>query len=284
MAGVDCGEVEFMPVERRSTLREEYMAGVDGVIESCRQRNGKTVYSRVISGHRPDAGCIDWGSVAAGLFNAYPDTFRFVFYTKATGAWLAATPELLLDFNLETGDFKTMALAGTRNAGGTGEWDEKNLRENRFVSEYIAGRLAALGIQVGSAPLETLAYGNIEHLCARIDGTDPLKRYVEILDAISPTPALCGWPKDDAIADIKRFERHSRWCYGGYVAVKSDRRVRAYVVLRCVHFNRNTYCLYGGGGITPMSEPTKELEETENKMRTLRQMINSASTGGLVAE
>ena len=50
------------------------------------------------------------------------------------------------------------------------EWDGKNIRENRFVIEYITDRLKALGVTTEVAALETVAYGEIEHLCANISG------------------------------------------------------------------------------------------------------------------
>ena len=94
-----------------------------------------------------------------------------------------------------TGRLSTVALAGTRRRGIPGEWDEKNLRENRFVSDYIVGQLDNLGIKAEVAPLGEVGYGNISHLCAEISASSTSDMIPTILDAISPTPALCGSPR-----------------------------------------------------------------------------------------
>ena len=268
-----------MPVEKVSTGYGDYITGVEAVIDSCRKRNGKTVYSRVICDSLGLEEYVDWGKTAVDLFNSYSQTFRFLYYTPETGAWLGATPELLLDFDCVSGDFSTVALAGTRLAGSLTEWDEKNICENRYVSDYILAELDQLGIKATISPMETVTYGKIEHLCARISGTAQPDDVFRILDAISPTPALCGWPKADAISDIERCERHSRGCYGGYILVTAGSRWRAYVNLRCVHFDRMSYCLFGGGGITPLSVSEEEFEETSNKTVQLASLIENNRKG-----
>ena len=53
-----------------------------------------------------------------------------------------------------------------------------------------------------------------------------------VLEAINPTPALCGTPTDEALRDIAACELHSRRCYGGYVAVRTPGRLDAFVNLR----------------------------------------------------
>lgn len=262
-----------MDVERHTTTRDEYISGVSAVIESCRRRQGKTVYSRVVCGIDEKDAKIDWGKVAAELFQSHVNCFRYLYYTPQTGAWLGATPELLLDFCHLNGKLSTVSLAGTRRSDISGPWDEKNIQENRFVSDYIVERLSALGISVKAGPLEEVGYGNITHLCSGIVGKSTSECIPKILDAISPTPALCGRPKSDAIDDIVRYERHHRGCYGGYVTVSTRECFMAFVNLRCVHFDSAGYCAYGGGGITPQSVADAEYVETEDKTLPLVSLI-----------
>jgi isochorismate synthase len=266
-----------MPVASQSTSYGDYIAQASRVIESCRMRRGKTVLSRVVCHSVAEDEAVDWGAVAAELFAVHPSTFRFLYYTPATGAWLGASPELLLDFNRATGEFKTISLAGTRAVGTVGEWDDKNIRENRFVENFILEQLHGLGIEASAQSLATLTYGNIEHLCACITGRADEDAYMSILDAISPTPALCGFPKEDAVKDIADNELHQRYCYGGYVGVKTDARYLAFVNLRCAHFSMSQYCIYTGGGITAMSDPEAEHRETSMKMQILHSAILRAT-------
>ena len=100
----------------------------------------------------------------------------------------------------------------------------------------------------------------------------------DILENLSPTPALCGLPRQDAVRDIVMNEYHERICYGGYVAVKTGSHIRAYANLRCSmvapgYFEDGAegwlYNLYSGGGITSMSKIDDEWKEAMTKCRAL---------------
>ena len=264
---------EEMDVQIRSTSKEEYLKAVTDVICQCRERDGKTVYSRIICGMTADDGRTGWGKIAHRFFSRFPLTFRFMFYTPGTKGWMGATPELLLEFDKMTGAFHTVAFAGTRKANGSHQWDAKNIHENRIVSDYILSKLNEIGIKATASELSTVNYGSIEHLCSHIEGITGTGRLSEIIDAINPTPALCGFPKQSAIDDICRFERHKRHCYGGFVAVNGHNTYNAYVNLRCVHFDDTKYAIYGGGGIMPESIPLSEYEETEAKTSFLQTLL-----------
>lgn len=272
VGGSPLASLPEMEVQREGTSLNEYLSGVGHVIERCRQREGKTVYSRIITGDAPQS----WGRVAQRFFSAHPSTFRYIFHTPATKGWMGATPELLLDFNKLSGSFHTVALAGTRRLPSSGElegWDEKNIAENGFVSRYILEHLQSIGCSVESAPMRNLDYGQIQHLCCEISGHAPSLQVGPLIDAINPTPALCGWPREDAVADIREFERHLRLCYGGFIGLDTPHRYLAFVNLRCTHFDSSRFCVFGGGGIVSASHPEAEWDETEAKTRLLRELL-----------
>lgn len=269
-----CRDDAEMTVETRSTTREEYLAGVRKVIDSCRARDGKTVYSRVMCDGFDADNAPRWGEIADELFGKFPQTFRYILYTPATQGWMGATPETLADYSNDTCTLHTVALAGTRPKQPQGVcWDEKNLRENSFVSDYITRHLEALGLEPHTGELHNVGYGNIEHLCAAISCRASAPQLGRIIDSLNPTPALCGYPLNEAIADIERHERHRRGLYGGFIAIKDGHGYHAFVNLRCVHFSDTHYCVYGGGGITASSDPADEYAETEAKTAFLRQLL-----------
>lgn len=259
-----------MHLPDRTTPRDVYLHSVDTISRRCRERNGKTVLSRAICGTLPQDESI--GSIACEFFASYPQTFRHIYFTPSTGCWIGATPEVLLDFDRTTGRFATMAFAGTRRRGSETAWDEKNIGENRFVIDYIAERLHAEGIDVKMSPLTSVAFGDIEHLCCHISGQTSPGKLPETIDAINPTPALCGYPKEDAVKDIKSAEQHQRNCYGGFVAIDDGRRYRAFVNLRCMQILGNRFCIYAGGGIVADSDALAELQETEAKSSRLQHL------------
>lgn len=252
-----------------STTREEYMRGVGEVIGSCRERGGKTVYSRVIAGGKPR---LTYGTIAARLFAAHPDTLRFIYRTPETGCWMGATPELLFDYHRPTRQLHTMAFAGTRPAGTTAEWDRKNVEENRFVVDFITEALGRLATNVNVHDAENVTYGSIEHLCHRITARAEPQMLEEIADALNPTPALCGWPRYIAIADIDRCELHSRECYGGFIGFSHAEGYSAFVNLRSMQFSAEGFRIFGGGGITGSSIPEEEFAETEAKTALLQKL------------
>ena len=265
------GSTDHIPTE--STSLQAYYNATDAAITRCKERNGKTVISRVICGKfnecKPTI-----GNITERLFKKYPNTFRYIYYTPATGGWLAATPETLADIDMDANQVSTMAFAGTRRAGTLSQWDNKNRKENTFVVDYIVNRLQSLGLRAEVSDGENVLFGEIEHLCRRITAKISADVSVEnIIDALNPTPALCGVPIEDAIHDIASLEAHPRGCYGGVVALSTNRRYRAFVNLRCMQFSCRSYCIYGGGGITPDSDTETEYLETEAKTSFLQSLV-----------
>lgn len=258
--------------ESTSTDRAQYLTSVSAIIERLKHDGGKTVISRTTCGSSHG---IDWGKVSQRYFERYPGTFRYLYHSPQTACWLGASPELLYRGNLN--NVETMALAGTRRP--TDEpWDSKNTEEHAIVTEFIARKLSDAGLTVNISSTETLNYGVIQHLLTRISGKGRYPGHAHVLDRLSPTPALAGYPLDKARLDIETAERHDRRCYSGYVAVNDGDRMEAYVNLRCVNFDKDRWCIYTGGGITAKSSPDDEWRESEIKASVLKQIIESSAS------
>lgn len=273
--------------------KEDYLAAVAEIASRCEARDGKTVYSRVISGANP---LLDIPMAARELFYAFHDSFGFLYYTPMTGCWLGASPETLLDFDIDTRRVSTMAFAGTRSLCEPHvPWDEKNLRENRFVADYICDKFRSLGIEPQISDAYTVRYGAIEHL--RRDITAILPETIEfhqLLDRLNPTPALCGTPLDAAINDINTFEKHTRGCYGGFVGIRQNytfdeatsvfyevpynyRGFKSFVNLRSARLSTQPdgrFEIIAGGGIISRSVPLTEWAETEAKASRLLSILS----------
>mgnify|MGYP000805966984 FL=1 len=266
-------QTSVMTMCQTSTPASHYLAAVKDISERCRTRNGKSVYSRVICGTTDEA--IGWGQRADEFFSRFPDTFRFIYFTPATLGWMGATPEILLNFDKRSGRFSTMSLAGTRPSSAAGSWDDKNVEENNFVTEYIVAQLQDIAEEIKVSPANGLRYGSVVHLLHTRSGKADKESIPALIKAINPTPALCGIPKADAIKDISELELHDRNCYGGYIAVDTPDRFIAFVNLRCVQFSGSRFCAYAGGGITGASIPEDELAETNAKLSRLLPVLTS---------
>lgn len=259
-----------------NTLKDKYLDDLSSVIDDLKANGGKTVISRAI---QSSFSGIDWIKVAERLFDRFPEALCYVFFHPALGSWMGATPELLLKTYTDRRDYETMALAGTKRLDE--QWDDKNRDEQRMVTDYITDALTPLSDIMHVSPTETLRYGVIEHLCTRIGGktkSDVCRN--DILDRLSPTPAVGGFPKARALAVIDRVEAHERGCYGGYLTFSDGESVESYVILRCLRFDNDGYTAYTGSGITAMSDPEKEWLETEAKATPLIDIVESVINEG----
>lgn len=256
-----------------STDENVYKQSLNELIASLKIRGGKTVISRIISG---ECDIIDWAEAADRLFDLYQDSFCHIYYHPVTGAWLGATPEVLVCSEKHGRAISTMALAGTKPVNAA--WDDKNFKEQQMVTDFISERLLPLCDTIDVAQVTDLNYGSLSHLCTQIHGNRKENiTHPDLCDALSPTPAVAGLPQEVAIAEISKIESHKRLCYGGYVTVENDDKssIISYVNLRCVHFSRNRFNIYAGGGITAQSLPGQEWEETEAKAKVLKEIIYS---------
>lgn len=252
----------------------DYLANVAELVASHHGRkNEKTVLSRVITGYVDLSHIIE---SCKNLFAANPDAFCLMMQTADRKIWLMATPELLLD--VRGSRFVSMALAGTRPAADPeAVWDEKNRVEQQIVSRYISDVLTSLRIKFASFEPETLQSNNIEHICTKFEGhLSPDTDIQTLIDGLSPTPAVCGYPVEQAKKNIARYENHKRGFYTGYTVVElPDGTTRVYVNLRCACIDADTgkYAIYVGSGITADSDPQSELIETNLKADPMRKIF-----------
>lgn len=250
-----------------------YKERVDRIVDFHRRSGfGKTVFSRVIEGETELELLI---VNAESLFDMNPDAFCLLAMTAAGEVWLMATPELLLD--MKGSRFTTMALAGTRMAGSHEPWDTKNNDEHSIVRNYICDSLDGLRIEYEVSETKTRKSNNVEHLCTMIEGcVDSDINAETILDTLSPTPAVCGYPREDARVNISNLEDHPRRFYTGYTVVTTpDGELRAFVNLRCACIDTSTgrFLVYTGGGITKDSDSEDEWNETQLKAASLVEVL-----------
>lgn len=241
---------------------EEYLNGVSAVIADLASTGGKTVIARTIHGHTTRS----LGIIADEVFEANPNAFC-VLMRRGGEYWLAASPELLLDLDVSTGQFTTMSLAGTRRRGLTEDWDDKNRDEQDMVTRFITDTLNKASLIITDCDTTTLISNNIVHICTTIRGrglhADEVDRLLEVL---SPTPALCGMPRERALRHIARYEAEPRRLYGGYFGLRTKERVLYHVMLRCCRLTSDgRFTIYTGSGITRLSDPADELRETTLK-------------------
>lgn len=226
------------------------------------------------------------------LFNRacclYPRMFIALVSTNRGGTWLMATPEVLLEG--QGREWRTIALAGTMRltdeqlsfdtpecpaAQDTIEWSSKNIREQRYVASYIREKLSSLTSEITETEPYTTRAGRLVHL--RSDFRFRLRKgegIGRLIQALHPTPAVCGIPQGDTYDFIRRNEGFDRKYYSGFAGrVNRNGDTNLFVTLRCMQITDNGYSLYAGGGLLRDSIEEAEWAETEAKMETMRKCI-----------
>lgn len=250
------------------TTRKEHSAMVGRVVEEIMKGNiSKCVVSRVIN--RP--GRVNLGETFLNLCAAYPSAMVFCFYSPETGLWLGATPEKLL--SCHDGRLTSMALAGTMAVGENAGWDNKNIGEHRIVVSFIEDVLRSVGLDPENFSMETVEAGPVKHLRTRIEAESPpltASRLADLTERLSPTPALSGFPRDNAMRLIGEIEKHERGYYGGYFGFyRNEKDFDFFVNLRSMLVEPDSFHIFAGGGIMEESRAEDEWEETERKAGTL---------------
>ncbi len=216
------------------------------------------------------------------LCQRYPQAFVSLVAIPGVGTWLGATPELLLA--VDHCGLTTMALAGTQARPvdrplTSVQWGPKERQEQGFVSAYVREffqRQGIVGVQEQGPT--TVAAGNLVHLRTtfRVDLPEPAQLNLanQVLHDLHPTSAVCGMPKDKALAFILAHEGYDRSFYSGFLGpLHLEGGSSLYVNLRCMQLWQSHASLYVGGGVTAESEPCAEWEETSLKAQTLLSVL-----------
>ena len=200
----------------------------------------------------------------------YPRMMICLVYTPQSGLWLAATPEILLAGKDHR--WQTIALAGTMKYEEELRWSDKNIQEQRYVATYITRQLEQFTHDFTEEGPRTARAGHLAHLRSDFLFSLPDESVVgDLLQALHPTPAVCGLPKQEAFRFIQQNEHHDRSYYSGFLGpLFLHRQTHLFVTLRCMQLFRDGYRLYAGGGLLKDSVEEQEWQETETKLDTIR--------------
>lgn len=212
----------------------------------------------------------------ASLKDVSPSQFVFGIQPEEGTAFIGASPERL--FRRIDNTIECEALAGTRPRGRTDEEDtalgeqllgsEKDRREHGYVLDTIMNTIATLcDGDIVEDQISLLKLPRVQHLMARFKGeltkglTDS-----DILEALHPTPAVGGLPRDKAIRHISVLEQFDRGWYAGPVGWIGARSTEFAVGIRSGLIADSSLSLYSGAGIVKGSDAESEWQEIENKM------------------
>ena len=261
-----------LPINKPQCYSQEgYLEKAEKFIREIQKKQlSKAIFSRVKS-HSSEARVDE---IFDSLHKRYPSAFVYLISSEHFGTWIGATPETLITCDDVTGE--TVALAGTKKADDASPWGEKEKFEQQFVTDFIEEQLESLSVKsiFKEGPKDRVA-GPVKHLETSfqfsMNGVNP----IIVANKLHPTPAVSGLPQKEAIDLINSLEDHDRSLYAGCIGVVGD-QTKLFVNLRCAQYLNQEYFLYLGGGFTEDSEAIKEWEETENKSRTLLDILENS--------
>ena len=197
-------------------------------------------------------------------------SFDFAFSPYGQDFFIGCSPELLLCIDNHT--IQTEALAGTRPKEANPDellHSDKDQREHRFVLNHIIERLNRLCSSTHrSAKPIVSAHNLVIHLKTSIEGI--IKKGVtthDLITALHPTPAVSGFPQQESIRLIERWEGFDRGWYAGPVGWISTNGAELAVGIRSALFQDNQCLVWAGAGIVEGSQPEQEWQEIEAKSR-----------------
>jgi menaquinone-specific isochorismate synthase len=218
----------------------------------------------------------DVSTVLTRLRTAYPDCF----ITSIEG-FVGASPELLVS---RQGDIvRAHPMAGTTARRGDPQADARAAsalfasptyrREHQVTIDVVHDTLLPFCSYVDYEPEPSVvALANVQHLATRVEGrlSHPPASVLELVEALHPTPAVCGRPRAEALALIAELEGFDRGRYGGTVGLVDAAGNGTWAVaIRCAQIDGASARVFAGNGIVGDSDPDTELAETRAKFQAM---------------
>jgi menaquinone-specific isochorismate synthase len=263
-------KTEVMPEEWKQSVKEVTKKIQSGQVD-------KVVLAREMRLHFDKP--IEITKVIANLREQQPLSYTFAF-ENGKDCFVGASPERLV--KKENHEVLSTCLAGSIKRGSTLKEDEaygklllndkKNIVEHEVVVHMIKDAMskACDYLEVPSEP-SLYKMRDIQHLYTPVKGI--AKRDVSLLsivDSLHPTPALGGYPKEDAIKLIRDTEVLDRGWYAGPIGWMDSRDNGEFAVaIRSALLQEDEASLFAGCGIVGDSEPESEFKETEIKFKPM---------------
>jgi len=251
----------------------------------------KTVLARTRDVHLPESAQI--AEVLRFLRHENPRAHVFIVEPDPGRVLFGAAPEVLAE--LRDGRFHATAVAGSAPRGRTPHEDQlysggllaskKDRAEHRMtldeMVEIMAPRLARLD-PLPDGP-SVLALARIQHLETPLRGmVRPGEDILSLVEALHPTPAVCGRPRGRALELIARAEPFERGWYAGPVGWLTGEGEGDFVpALRIGVGGGQDWRLYAGAGVVEGSDPRSEWEETALKFEPAHRALRGSLPNSL---
>ncbi len=284
-SGIEPSSVTGHITASRDDAREAWGRAIDAVLDAVK---GGALSKAVLARTADVAldGRISPNALAEALWRRNAGTHVFFFEPTAGQALVGAAPEALA--TVRGGVFHATAVAGSVARGTDAEADRwlarqlldsrKDRAEHQLVVDDMATRLEAFAHDIRTdAEPSVLRLARIQHLetgvrARLVEGTHVL----ELVEALHPTPAVCGVPRDAALELLRNHEPFDRGWYAGPVGwLSTDGEGHFVPALRTAVGTGQHWRLYAGAGIVDGSSAQGEWDETAIKFQPVLRALGS---------
>ena len=265
----------------------------DGAVEKCLKiiQDGtvsKVVLSRTLDLDLGGPGAlIDTAEVVGHLWEANRGSHVFMFEPQPGSAIVGAAPETIA--TLQDGVFHATAVAGSIRRGSTPREQaelaarllasDKDRIEQRMALHDMLRRLETVAQQIRTDPQpHVLTLARIQHLETEIRASVPTEiGILDLLRLLHPTPAVCGLPREAAMALLADEEPFDRGWYAGPVGWFDPEGNGVFApALRTGISVGSGWRLFAGAGIIEGSVSALEWDETAIKFEPMLRALESS--------
>ncbi|MDY2978934.1 MAG: isochorismate synthase [Lawsonella sp.] len=275
--------------EHRRRVQQAVEAIRDGVAD-------KIVLARAVNVSADEE--LDPQLIAARLLDGSPRQEAYLADLSPAGAdyaghWLVgSSPELLV--SRRGNRISSHPLAGSLARHSDRQLDAqaaralrtsaKDIAEHRYVTLALDEALRPLcsNLDIPDTPSLT-STKEMWHLGTHITGTlaetvphgstavSSLPTALDLAELLHPTPAVGGWPRQEALKFIADSGEERRFYAGTVGWCDAEGNGDWVVAIRCAELDlaHNSATAWAGGGIVVDSRPSDEVQETRDKLRTI---------------
>jgi menaquinone-specific isochorismate synthase len=221
---------------------------------------------------------LNWDEIRKYFANNYSDCSIFIYHNN-NSTFFGATPERLIKFH----DRKVTidVLAGSISRGKNLDEDKKLEsemlnssklnHEHDLVVHQMKKAISKYVTKIFTDKIPVKKLQNIQHLHTILNSELLADTNMfEIIEAIYPTAAICGEPRDKALSLLKKIEDYNRGLYSGIIGYFNLGDEGEFVIgIRSALLYENKLFAYAGCGIVEGSDPEKEFEETDLKLKVI---------------
>ncbi len=281
--------LESLPLEIESRIdlpnQKDWNVKIDSILDAI--ENG--LFNKLVLARETTLRCknkINALSLLADIGDRALNSYRFHFQPTPETAFFGISPERL--FLRDKNKISVEAIAGTSHRGNTKNHEiqisekllksEKVNREHHYVVKNVKQVLNDLDAKIESENQpEIMKLHQLLHLFKEITARLPEDNNdIDTLTTLHPTPAVGGYPRQNALSHIENFEEFDRGWYASPIGWIGKDETEFAVAIRSGLTKGNILKIYNGAGIVKGSTANDEWAEIEMKYSSVISLINSS--------